>query len=82
MSSTNYNECKYKCAPPVLFKKNMPFDRNMTNSSISRAMRYSQMVRTNGQYYGSNKMIYNSLNAFGYYAGSPGGSGDVPRNAF
>jgi hypothetical protein len=82
MATTNPFECKYECSPPVIANKNMPFDGNVTNSSISRAMRYSQLVRGKGKNYGSYAMIYNTINAFGYYAGGPGGSGAAPKNAF
>jgi hypothetical protein len=34
----NY-DCKYICLPPVLFKKNVQFGGNITNSSITNALR-------------------------------------------
>jgi hypothetical protein len=82
MSANNPFDCKYICLPKVYGRKNMPFDGSMTNSSITNAMRYSQLVRGKGNNYGSNKMYYNTINAFGYYAGAPGGSGAPPQNKF
>ena len=43
-------------------------------------MRFSQIVR--GTNNGSPQNIYMNLNAFGYYSGGPGGSGEPPRNTF
>ena len=74
------NQCLYICPPAVLFKKNMPFGGNMTNSSITNASRYSQIIR--GVNNGSMRFIHSPVNAFGYYAGAPGGSGAPPRNTF
>ncbi len=82
MSTVNSFECKYICSPPVLATKNMPFDGNMTNSSITSAMRYSQLVRGKGPNYGRSSLAFNTINAFGYAIGAPGGSGAPPRNAF
>jgi hypothetical protein len=76
---SSQEDCKYICLPPVLYKKNTQFGGNITNSSITNAMRYSQLVRgINGRI----GFINNNINAFGYYAGGPGGSGAPPRNSF
>jgi len=61
---------------------NSSFGGNYIDSSITNAIRYSQLVRGRGKNYGQNQMVYNTLNAFGYYAGGPGGSGASPRNYF
>jgi hypothetical protein len=82
MSFNNPFQCKYICPPKVLFTANMPFGGNVTDSSITNALRYSELVRGRGPNYGSNTMVYNTINAFGYYAGAPGGSGAPPRNYF
>ena len=82
MSFNNPFECKYICLPKVYATNNQPFGGNMTNSSITNAMRYSQLVRGRGPNYGQTSMVYNTINAFGYYAGGPGGSGAPPRNSF
>ena len=74
------NHCP--CQPPVLFTINKPFGGNMVNSSNTNAMRYSQLVRGRGSNYGSSRTIFSNINAFGYYAGAPGGSGAPPRNSF
>lgn len=78
--STNKTICP--CYPKVLFKQNMPFGGNYVDSSITNSMRYSQLMRGRGPNYGSITTIYNTINAFGYYAGGPGGSGAPPRNSF
>jgi hypothetical protein len=78
MSTVNPCPCK----PPVLYKQNMPFGGNYTDSSITNALRYSQLVRGKGPNFGRSSMAYNTINAFGYYAGGPGGSGAPPRNSF
>jgi hypothetical protein len=63
------------CPPPILKKKNMPYDGNITNSSITRAMRYSQIVRvTNGR----NGSVQNVSNP----AASNFASIAPPRNSF
>ena len=72
--------CAYVCPPAILAKKNMPFGGNITNASITNALRYSQIVR--GTNNGNPRYINSPVNAFGYYAGAPGGSGAPPRNAF
>lgn len=43
-------------------------------------MRFSEIVR--GIDNGRTQIVNNSLNAFGYYSGGPGGSGAPPRNSF
>ena len=75
-------ECKYICSPPVLATKNAQFGGNMVNSRITSAMRYSQLMRGTGPNYGRSVVAYNTINAFGYAVGGPGGSGAPPRNAF
>jgi len=70
-----------KCPPLVLFKKNQSFGGDMNNSSITNALRYSEIVRGQGGQ-GNTSFISNTLNAFGYYSGGPGGSGAPPRNTF
>ena len=76
----NILNCKCPVAPQA--KRNQSFSGNVTNSSLSSAMRYSQLVRGRGSNYGSNKTIFSEINAFGYYSGGPGGSGAPPRNYF
>ena len=82
MSTNETTNNKCPCFPPVLAKQNMPFGGNITNSSITNAMRYSQLMRGTGTNSGRVGMVYNTINAFGYYAGGPGGSGAPPRNMF
>lgn len=78
MSSTN--QCQYRCPPAVLFKPNLPFGGNIVNSSITNALRYSQIVRAPNN--GRTHYLNSPVNAFGYYAGAPGGSGQPPKNTF
>ena len=73
-------QCQYRCPPAILAKPNASFGGNMINSSINNALRYSQLVRGNGN--GRTQYIHSPVNAFGYYAGGPGGSGAPPRNSF
>lgn len=80
MSRTNYATCV--CPIPAIFKKNGSFSGNTVDSSNTNALRYSEIVRGQGPYYGSTRFINNELNAFGYYSGAPGGSGAPPRNKF
>jgi hypothetical protein len=70
------------CKPSVFFTPNQSFGGNYVDSSITNALRYSQLVRGRGPNYGSVRNVYNTINAFGYYAGGPGGSGAPPRNMF
>ena len=79
MSSTN--QCQYRCPPAVLFKPNLPFGGNIVNSSITNALRYSQIVRASNNN-GRTHYLNSPVNAFGYYAGAPGGSGQPPKNTF
>jgi hypothetical protein len=80
--STNSLDCKYICLPAVLMTANTSFGGNYVDGSITNAIRYSQLVRIGGANYGRNQIINNTINAFGYYAGGPGGSGAPPRNYF
>jgi hypothetical protein len=76
--SNNYTAV---CCPlPVLAKKNAPYGGNIVNASVTNALRYSQIVRTPNN--GRTLFIDTPVNAFGYYAGAPGGSGAPPRNRF
>ena len=70
------------CLCPVFKSKNIWFGGNTNNSSKTTALRYSQLVRGRGPNYGSSTIAYTNINAFGYYAGAPGGSGAPPRNSF
>ena len=79
MSTTN--QCQYRCPPAVLFKPNLPFGGNIVNSSITNALRYSQIVRALNNN-GRTHYLNSPVNAFGYYAGAPGGSGQPPKNTF
>ena len=79
MSSTY--QCQYRCPPAVLFKPNLPFGGNIVNSSITNALRYSQIVRALNNN-GRTHYLNSPVNAFGYYAGAPGGSGQPPKNTF
>ena len=72
--------CLYLCPPKVLFKVNMPFNGNTVNSSITNPLRYSQLVRAVQN--GRTQFLNSPTDAFGYYAGGPGGSGAPPRNTF
>ena len=72
--------CLYLCPPKILFKVNLPFNGNTVNSSITNPLRYSQLVRAVQN--GRTQYLNSPVNAFGYYAGGPGGSGAPPRNAF
>jgi hypothetical protein len=65
---------------PVIEEKNLPFSLNMVDSSKTNALRYSQIVRAVGN--GASRIVFNELNAFGYYSGAPGGSGAPPQNKF
>jgi hypothetical protein len=69
-----------KCQNPGQYSKNKQFAGNYNNSSKTNAMRFSQIVR--GTNNGSPQNVYMNLNAFGYYSGGPGGSGEPPRNTF
>ena len=80
MSKTNRATCV--CPIPAIANKNASFNGNTNDSSKTNALRYSEIVRGRGPNYGSNRFIYNELNAFGYYSGAPGGSGEPPRNKF
>ena len=72
--------CEYPCPPAILAKPNIPFGGNTVNSSISNALRFSQIVRSPNN--GRTVFINSTINAFGYYAGAPGGSGAPPSNRF
>ncbi len=80
MSRTNHATCV--CPIPAIANKNVSFNGNTNDSSKTNALRYSEIVRGRGPKYGSTRFIYNELNAFGYYSGAPGGSGEPPRNRF
>jgi len=80
--STNSPDCKYICLPAVLMTPNTSFGGNYVDASITNSTRYSQLMRGRGTNYGRNKFVYNTINAFGYYAGGPGGSGAPPKNSF
>ena len=73
----NKNMCP--CPPKVTAKKNFQFGGNVTNSSNTDALRYSQLVRSP---IGSIRIINVILSPFGYYPGGPGGSGAPIRNSF
>lgn len=75
-----YNPPDCKCYPKSLAKKNYQFGGNYVNSSNTNGLRYSQLVRIIGG--GQSTYAYNNINAFGYYAGAPQGSGQPPRNYF
>jgi hypothetical protein len=86
------------CPPKALKKANAQFDGNVTNSSKTNALRYSQLVRmTAGRNPcgsigtgGGNTctstsntiFVNNQINAFDSYAGAPMGSGQPPKNTF
>jgi hypothetical protein len=80
MSKINRATCV--CQLPALVKKNSPFGGNVVDSSITNALRYSEIVRGQGTNNGSTRFISKDINAFGYYSGAPGGSGAPPRNTF
>jgi len=80
MSQVNY--ANGFCPIPAIPTKNMPFNGNTVDSSKTNALRYSQIVQVKGRNYGTTRYINNDLNAFGYYSGAPGGSGEPPRNKF
>ena len=63
------------CPCPVFAKKNLPFNGNTVNSSISRALRYSEIVRITGGSNGSARIISNP-NASSLASIAP------PRNSF
>jgi hypothetical protein len=69
-----------RCQNPGQYSKNKQFSGNYNNSSKTNAMRFSEIVR--GTNNGRTQFVYNNLNAFGYYSGGPGGSGEPPRNSF
>jgi hypothetical protein len=64
----------------ILAEKKMIFGGNIVNSSITNALRYSQIVRAPNN--GRTQYLNSPVNAFGYYAGGPGGSGQPPKNTF
>jgi hypothetical protein len=82
------------CQPRALKKKNSQFDGNITSSSKTNAMRFSQLVRmtsirnkcgsVGSTCTSTDSTVYISIpiNAFGYYTGAPMGSGEPPRNTF
>ena len=74
-TSTN-QDCLYICKKPALSINNQQFNGNMNNSSKTRAMRYSEIVRYNGSRYGSNVNIHNPN------ANNNGISIAPPRNRF
>jgi hypothetical protein len=75
-----YSFCEYRCPPPIIAKPTAQFGGNVTDSSISNASRYSQIVRRPNN--GRTVFLNSPVNAFGYYAGAPGGSGAPPSNSF
>ena len=74
-TSTN-QDCLYICKKPALAINNQQFNGNMNNSSKTRAMRYSEIVRYNGSRYGSIENIHNPN------ANNNGISISPPRNRF
>jgi hypothetical protein len=81
------------CPPRALKKLNAQFGGNITNSSNTNAARYSQLVRmpagrnpcgslVNCTSTSNTVIINNPINAFGFYAGAPMGSGAPPKNYF
>lgn len=70
------------CKCPVYHVGNLPFNGNTVNSSITNAIRFSQLVRYRGYNYGSVRIIPNNINDFGYSSGAPSGYGAPPRNSF
>jgi len=72
------------CKCPVYRSGNLPFNGNTNNSTLTNAMRYSQLVRYRGKYFGRSRIIgtETDINAFGYRAGGPNGFGAPPRNSF
>jgi hypothetical protein len=79
-TSTN-QDCLYICKKPALAINNQQFNGNMNNSSKTRAMRYSEIVRYNGSRYG--QMVYiSNPNANNPNANNNGICIAPPRNRF
>jgi hypothetical protein len=75
-------ECLYVCPPKVLAKKNGQFNGNTNDSTRTNAFAYAQLVRRRNSSAGQSQVLSSTVNAFGYYAGAPRGSGAPPRNRF
>lgn len=75
MPTTTNQNCLYICKKPALAINNQQFNGNTNNSSKTRAMRYSEIVRTGGQRFG-NTTIINNFNVNSISSIEP------PRNRF
>ena len=59
MPTTTNQNCLYICKKPALAINNQQFNGNTNNSSKTRAMRYSEIVRTGGQRFVYTTIINN-----------------------